>query len=253
MKIAETLQKTWQAAKKQSWLALAGAVILAVIIVGTAYLRKHLKVPPPQVNPTTYTPNPAFSNPQKVGALVSIDGTGNQGTWAALTTLAATSPPFTGTVQPVGLAVSVDGTGNPGTWAAATPSTFSNVLVKLPMTSYSGTSGAPVLGAILTSSSSGLYRWCAYLMTTVVGTGGAFYINLTYTAEGHSFTDRLTGQVSATSISDSATLNDTTGGSAGCVTFWGDAGTGTNTYLMPQGTVTGTPTVMFSATLEQLE
>jgi hypothetical protein len=63
----------------------------------------------------------AVSNPEKIGMFVSSDGTGNPGTWVALT---GTGTPFTGTVNPSGMYVSTDGTGNPGTWVAATAATF---------------------------------------------------------------------------------------------------------------------------------
>lgn len=65
----------------------------------------------------------AVTNPQRVGLFVSSDGTGNPGTWLAVS---GGGQAFTGSVQPVGMFTSIDGTGNPGTWAAATSTSFAS-------------------------------------------------------------------------------------------------------------------------------
>lgn len=63
----------------------------------------------------------AVSNPARIGLFTSTDGSGNPGTWAAVS---GTGAPFTGSVAPSGMFVSSDGSGNPGTWVAASPTTF---------------------------------------------------------------------------------------------------------------------------------
>jgi hypothetical protein len=63
----------------------------------------------------------AVTNPQRVGLFYSTDGSGNPGTWAAMT---GTGTPFTGSVEPVGMFTSTDGSGNPGTWVAMSASSF---------------------------------------------------------------------------------------------------------------------------------
>src|SRR3974390_3495424 len=125
MTASGNLHKAWKEQPKR--VIAAGAIVLAAAAGGTAYIRTHQKpaTPPTTQNApaTTMTPSncSGCATPQKLGMMVSVDGTGNPGTWAAMT---GTGTPITGTVQPVGLMVSVDGTGNPGSWAAATPSTF---------------------------------------------------------------------------------------------------------------------------------
>ncbi|HEY2351087.1 MAG TPA: hypothetical protein VGH83_01170, partial [Candidatus Acidoferrum sp.] len=65
----------------------------------------------------------AVTNPQKFGAMYSSDGTGNPGSWVAVSGSGAA---YTGSVTPAGIMVSSDGTGNPGSWVAATANTFAN-------------------------------------------------------------------------------------------------------------------------------
>lgn len=102
---------------KQIMLALAGVLVVSVLIA-------------------------AVSNPQKIGLFYSSDGTGNNGTWLAVT---GSGTPYTGSVQPAGTFVSTDGSGNPGTWAAATAATFGN------------TGGAPGWLQFLGDGSDGAY------------------------------------------------------------------------------------------------
>jgi hypothetical protein len=57
----------------------------------------------------------ASYRPDKVGAFISSDGTGNDGTWVAMAGAGGLGTPV-GRVKAVGLYYSSDGTGNDGTW-----------------------------------------------------------------------------------------------------------------------------------------
>lgn len=66
----------------------------------------------------------AVTTAPPVGMFYSSDGSGNPGTWVAMS---GSGTPYTGTVQPAGMFVSSDGSGNPGTWVAATAATFGGI------------------------------------------------------------------------------------------------------------------------------
>jgi len=69
----------------------------------------------------------ATANPAKYGAMYSTDGSGNPGSWTALT---GSGAPFSGSVTPAGIMVSSDGSGAPGKWVAAISTTFTTNLAE---------------------------------------------------------------------------------------------------------------------------
>jgi hypothetical protein len=130
------------------------------------------------------------------------------------------------------------------------PARFPVVVAAVPRTTYSGSSGV-VLTTIYTtpSSGAGFYRLCSdHLVTAAAGTGTSYGV-AAYVSSGHRFSGlRTTANTNlAMQWTDSAAA-----GSSGCPTFWADANSAIQFGITETG-VSGTPTILYSATLERLQ
>ncbi len=117
---------------------------------------------------------------------------------------------------------------------------YGRVATVAPVT-YSGTSGVAG-GTLLTPSLAGVYRLCGFEAITVAGTGGSFYLRSKFYSDGR-YQSINTGNLLTTTqwtISQS------------CTTFYADAGQAIQ-YDVLASSVTGTPTVRYALTLEQLQ
>ena len=114
-------------------------------------------------------------------------------------------------------------------------------VAKVAPATYSGTSGIGDT-TLYTPVSAGLFRFCGQLYMTVAGTGGNFYLESRPVADGHTF------YFTSPQISASGQWNQANA----CQTFYADANQAIK-WNLTASSVTGSPTVRYSATLEQLE
>jgi hypothetical protein len=119
------------------------------------------------------------------------------------------------------------------------------IMAKVEPTLYRGTDG---IGAntIYTAPSSGLYRECAFVRTTVAGTAGTFQLkSSSYVSDGST-----AGSSEGITPATSATIVGSIG--RACIDIYVDSGSPIQWALSASG-VTGSPTVRYALTLERLQ
>lgn len=152
----------------------------------------------------------ATTNPSKFGAFYSSNGSGNPGTWLAVS---GSGTPYTGGVQPAGIMVSSDGSGAPGSWVAANANTFTTNLAEW----VSGPKTA--VSQPITQNSERLYSFnlpgsitatkISYNINTTADNTAALYDFGIYSATGTLLchTGAVPGTTAAPAINVTVTLN----------------------------------------------
>jgi hypothetical protein len=100
--------------------------------------------------------------------------------------------------------------------------------------------------SMYTGSTEGMYRSCAYVEVAVVGTAGGIQFEVNRTSNGVTRNEWTSATTSVTAIGDS-------GSTPQCYIFTANAGTTVKFNLFPSTTITGTPTIYYSVTLERLQ
>lgn len=140
-----------------------------------------------------------------------------------------------------------------GAWATpASSGIFPVQVASVAPTTYSGTTGVGVT-TLYTPAAAGLFRICGFLDMTVAASAGTFQIKYGYTSDGHSFStgNILTNTVGPGQWASTASPSNNANGNA-CTVFYADTATAVQWQVAASG-VTGTPTVRYAVTLEQLE
>ena len=163
---------------------------------------------------------------------------------------------YTGAVREVGTtSIVMSGAGNTnaylnGAGAYTVPAgLIGNAIAKVAPTTTTSTSGVGAT-TLYTPTSAGQFRMCWYIDIIVAGTAGTYQGKETVTSDGNTYSAWVTAAVNA-----NAQWNSTiTGGSNqnACSTFYADASQPIK-YQLNASSVTGTPTVRYAVTLEQLQ
>lgn len=118
------------------------------------------------------------------------------------------------------------------------------------LTTYSSTASlAPA--TVYTTQAAGFYQVCSWVVMTVAATAGSYTPVAGFTASGHAFSGLQIG------ASLTATSQWTHNGNSGsmppiCPIFWADANTAI-TYGINASSVTGTPTLAYTWTIQRLQ
>jgi hypothetical protein len=117
-------------------------------------------------------------------------------------------------------------------------------VAKVAPTTYSGTSGVNP-SVWLTPSAAGQFRMCGYVDVTVAGSAGYANLVLYYTSDGHAFSGiDITGATN--SITTQWSVYQT------CYNFFSDASQNIK-WGLTMSSATGSPTIRYAVTLEQLQ
>lgn len=130
-------------------------------------------------------------------------------------------------------------------WPLTAASSGSNAQI---VASQALTTSPPTTATLLyttPSGSAGVYRMCGTTLITAAGSAGSVFPAMTYTSSGHTQTGANMG---AGLVSVTTQWNVT----GGCTAFSADAGTNIYAWLSLGG-VSGSPTYLYSTTLERVQ
>lgn len=97
-----------------------------------------------------------------------------------------------------------------------------------------------------------VYRICSQLIVTAAGTAGSVSLQATYTSQSHTFSGTNYTQIGPASYNSAVAVTTQWNQGSGCFTFTADGGTNIQAWL-GLGGVTGSPTYLYSVTLERLQ
>jgi hypothetical protein len=102
---------------------------------------------------------------------------------------------------------------------------------------------------MFTTVAAGQFRMCFWIDITVAGSAGTYEGMAQFTSDGHSFTPFVGPTVAASTQWASTTTGTNTNN---CSSFYADAATAIK-YELFASSVTGSPTVRYAVSLEQMQ